>query len=230
MWETQLQPLGWEDPLEKEMATHFNTLAWKIPWMEEHGRLQSMGSQRVGHDLVTSLYFTLYQVGQAIKAEAFLLKGWLDLEGRATQLIHNKVMPVIVVAWIGRKWSRLQPCNPSLRLWSRLEWVADLQTNQKFSSGFQKTQTALEELTKVLRHHWLTRRARFIQRILERAWPSVKVTSKMPNAWNLDLLLTHKQITEQGVSQTDSRCLNEITGHSLAHHQAIHTILTPDLV
>ena len=45
MWETQVQSLGWEDPLEKEMATHSGTLAWKIPWMEEPGRLQSMGSQ-----------------------------------------------------------------------------------------------------------------------------------------------------------------------------------------
>ena len=50
MWETQVQSLGWEDTLEKEMATHFSTLAWKIPWTEEPGRLQSMGSQRVGHD------------------------------------------------------------------------------------------------------------------------------------------------------------------------------------
>ena len=41
---------GQEDPLEKEMATHSSTLAWKIPWMEERSRLQSMGSQRVGHD------------------------------------------------------------------------------------------------------------------------------------------------------------------------------------
>ena len=41
---------GLEDPLEKEMATHSSTLAWKIPWMEKHGRLQSLGSQRVGHD------------------------------------------------------------------------------------------------------------------------------------------------------------------------------------
>ena len=41
---------GREDPLEKEMTTHFSTLAWKIPWMEEPGRLQSMGPQRVGHD------------------------------------------------------------------------------------------------------------------------------------------------------------------------------------
>ena len=52
---TWVQSLGQEDPLEKEMATHFSTLAWKIPWTEEPGRLQSMGSQRVGHDWVTSL-------------------------------------------------------------------------------------------------------------------------------------------------------------------------------
>ena len=50
MWETQVRSLGWEDPLEKEMATRSSTLAWKIPWMEECGRLQATGSQRVGHD------------------------------------------------------------------------------------------------------------------------------------------------------------------------------------
>ena len=49
IWETQVQSLGREDPLEKEMATHSSILAWKIPWMEAPGRLQSMGSQRVGH-------------------------------------------------------------------------------------------------------------------------------------------------------------------------------------
>ena len=48
--ETQVRALGWEDPLEKEMAIHSRTIAWKIPWTEEPGRLQSMGSQRVGHD------------------------------------------------------------------------------------------------------------------------------------------------------------------------------------
>ena len=48
--ETWVQSLGREDLLEKEMATHSNILAWKIPWTEEPGRLQSMGSQRVGHD------------------------------------------------------------------------------------------------------------------------------------------------------------------------------------
>ena len=48
MWEIQVRSLGWEDPLKKAMATHSSTLAWKIPWTEEPGRLQSMGSQRVG--------------------------------------------------------------------------------------------------------------------------------------------------------------------------------------
>ena len=50
MQETRVQSLGWEDLLEKEMATHSSILAWKIPWTEEPGRLQSVGSQRVGHD------------------------------------------------------------------------------------------------------------------------------------------------------------------------------------
>ena len=50
MQETRVRTLGWEDPLEKEMAIHFSTIAWKIPWTEEPGRLQSMGSQRVAHD------------------------------------------------------------------------------------------------------------------------------------------------------------------------------------
>ena len=50
MWETWVRSLDWEDPLEKEMAIHSSTIAWKIPWTEEPGRLQSMGSQRVGHD------------------------------------------------------------------------------------------------------------------------------------------------------------------------------------
>ena len=50
MWETRVRSLGLEDPLEKEMAIRSSTIAWKIPWTEEPGRLQSMGSQRVGHN------------------------------------------------------------------------------------------------------------------------------------------------------------------------------------
>ena len=50
MWETRVRSLGWQDPLEKEMATHSSILAWKIPWTEKRDRLQSMRSQRVRYD------------------------------------------------------------------------------------------------------------------------------------------------------------------------------------
>ena len=68
MRETRVRSPGREDPLEKEMATHSSTLAWKIPWMEEHGRLQFMGLQRVGHDWATSPYesaFTIWATREA---------------------------------------------------------------------------------------------------------------------------------------------------------------------
>ena len=61
MRETQVQSLSQEDLLEKEMATHSSILIWKIPWMEKPGRLQSMGSQRVGHDWATSFHMKCYK-------------------------------------------------------------------------------------------------------------------------------------------------------------------------
>ena len=66
MWETQVQSLGQKDPLKKEMATHSSTLAWKIPWTEEPGMLQSMGSQRVGHNWVTSLSLSYFNTERII--------------------------------------------------------------------------------------------------------------------------------------------------------------------
>ena len=62
---TWVRSLGCEDTLEKEMATHSSTLAWRIPWTEEPGRPQSMGSQRVGHDRATSLFIAMVGVEQA---------------------------------------------------------------------------------------------------------------------------------------------------------------------
>ena len=66
MQETRVQSLGREDPLEKEMATHSSISAWKIPWTEEPGRLQSMGSQRLRHDFSTteinSLFFSTTEI------------------------------------------------------------------------------------------------------------------------------------------------------------------------
>ena len=57
MWETWVQSLGWEDLLEKEMATHSSILAWRVPWTEEPGGLQSMGLQRIGHKWGTNFHF-----------------------------------------------------------------------------------------------------------------------------------------------------------------------------
>ena len=64
IWETWVRSLDREDPLEKEMATHSSTLAWKVPWMEEPGRPQSMGSQRIRHDWETSLSFSFCMIRQ----------------------------------------------------------------------------------------------------------------------------------------------------------------------
>ena len=64
MQETQVRSLGCEDPLEKEMATHSSILAWEIPWTEEAGQLQSMGSQKVKHDLMTNTLRQLEAVDQ----------------------------------------------------------------------------------------------------------------------------------------------------------------------
>ena len=73
MQKTWVRSLGQEDPLEKEMATHSSTLAWKIPWMEEPDRLQSMGSQRVGHDWTTSLsFYSSFWRGKLQPAPVFL--------------------------------------------------------------------------------------------------------------------------------------------------------------
>ena len=75
MWETRVRSLGWEDPLEKEMAIHSSTIAWKIPWTEEPGRLQSMGSQRVRHDWATSC--SLYNQYSSVRNLMTLQKDFL---------------------------------------------------------------------------------------------------------------------------------------------------------
>ena len=59
MWKPRVLSLGWEDPLKKGMATHSNILAWRIPWTEEPGGLQSMGLQSIGHDRETNININL---------------------------------------------------------------------------------------------------------------------------------------------------------------------------
>ena len=65
MQEMRVQSLGQENPLAKEMATHSSILAWDIPWIEQTGGLQSIGSQRVGHDLVTKQYIYMIHYHKA---------------------------------------------------------------------------------------------------------------------------------------------------------------------
>ena len=76
MWETQVWSLDWQDPLEKEMANHSSILAWRIPWMEEPGRLQSMGLRTVRHNWATSLsLFTFIHWRRKWQSTAVFLPG-----------------------------------------------------------------------------------------------------------------------------------------------------------
>ena len=82
MQETWVRSLGQEDPLEKEMATHSSILAWRIPWTEEPGGLQSMGSQRVRHDWASSLHFIICKQRNTDLSFLFLnqvVKFWQNL-------------------------------------------------------------------------------------------------------------------------------------------------------
>ena len=88
MQETWVRSLGQEDPLEKQMATHSSTLAWKIPWVEEAGRLQSMGSQRVGHNWVTSL--SLFLPSFTGRNEGVSGVGLQMYKSKWTETLHKK--------------------------------------------------------------------------------------------------------------------------------------------
>ena len=93
MRETWVQFLGWEDPLEKEMATHSSTLAWKIPWTEEPGRLHPVGSQRVRHDWATSLsLFTFIKHGSGTALSSRNALG-------ATQVVFNFLVAILKKNW-----------------------------------------------------------------------------------------------------------------------------------
>ena len=95
MRETWVQSLGWEDSLQKEIAIHSSTLAWKIPWMEEPGRLQCMGSQRVGHDWTTSLSHPYMTTGKtiALTRQTFVSK--------VMSLLYN-MLSRLVIAFLPR--------------------------------------------------------------------------------------------------------------------------------
>ena len=99
--ETRVWSLGWEDPLEKEMATHSSILAWKISWTKEPGGLQSMGSQRVGHDWATNTYYSFLNVSTR-KCKVTYVAGTLFLQdGTVLAIVVQSLSPVqlFVTPW-----------------------------------------------------------------------------------------------------------------------------------
>ena len=116
MWETWVQSLGREDLLEKEMATHSSILAWKIPWMEEPGRLQSMGLQKGGHDWATSLSLSIWMWKLDIK------ENWVPKNVQSTTQLHSSHTLAWKIPWTEEP-ARLQSMGP-LRV--RHEWATSL--------------------------------------------------------------------------------------------------------
>ena len=113
MQETRVWSLGWEDPLEKEMATHSSTLAWRIPWREEPGRLQSMGLQRAGYDWATSLSLS----------DSILKSRDIALPAKV-HLVKAMVFPVVMYgceSWIVKKAEHWRIDTFEVWCWRRLE-------------------------------------------------------------------------------------------------------------
>ena len=105
MPETQVRSLGGEDPLEKEMATHSNILAWKIPWTEDPGWLQTMGSQRAGHDWATKPHgwmdaghLSIYPQIRSLPYREYLFSVFREGDPRKLARLPCPLLP----AWFGR--------------------------------------------------------------------------------------------------------------------------------
>ena len=114
MRETQVRSLVWEDPLEKEMATHSSTVALKIPWTEERGRLHSMGSQRVPQDWATSLSFFLSLVNHILSELSTMTRSsWVALHGMAYSFIQLDKAVVHVIRLVSFLWLWFSVCLPS---------------------------------------------------------------------------------------------------------------------
>ena len=105
--ETWVQSLGQEDPLKKEMATHSSILAWRIPWTEEPGGVQSMGSQRVGHDRATCT--SLWVLGSLFLGKDFLVPTWdgspcYKTERNMCERWHFCSLPLRIHTLCSRRW------------------------------------------------------------------------------------------------------------------------------
>ena len=114
---------GQEDPLEKEMVSPSSTLSWEIPWMEEAGGLQSMGSQRVRHDWATEWAFSLTwpsQVAQWSRIHLPVLETWVWSLGRNDPLEEEMATHSSILAWeilwvmvhgVAKRWTQMSTCT-----------------------------------------------------------------------------------------------------------------------
>ena len=136
MWETWVWSLGWEDALEKEMATHSSTLAWQIRWTEESGGLKSMGSQRVRHNWVTNTLLTAFLRKKSFSYVDFLIlkyiwcicivfisSFWGNKGQRGVNIhlilfyLNNFILAVLWDLWILVPWPRIEPGPQKWKLW-----------------------------------------------------------------------------------------------------------------
>ena len=124
MWETWVQSLGWEDPLEKEMATHSSILAWKISWTQEPGGLQFMGSQRVGDNWATNTCLLIYLLQESLGKVSTVLEviPGKEMESASKHKEHLREMltvwetvHLLCFCWV------LQP--PCCRTWPSSPWL-----------------------------------------------------------------------------------------------------------
>ena len=121
MQETWVRSLGWEDPLEKKMATHSSTLDWKIPWTEEPGRLQSIGLQRVGRDWETSLSLSRCLQGKKIGQ----IKIWQKFDWKKVNFMKRNKCGMKLTRSKKKKKKRAKQAKTKLKnpwRWWRWRW------------------------------------------------------------------------------------------------------------
>ena len=149
MWETWVQCLSWEDPLERGTETHSSILAWRIPWAEEPGKLQSMGLKRVGHDWVTLTFTIIFTwsvtspsaPSQPLSSTIFSLSIWLCSPTKGACMLL-RVRTVIVTVTLGMVNSPLPRRIPEGNTWS-------MKGKENFSS-FITSKNALTEWNRQL--------------------------------------------------------------------------------
>ena len=130
MWETWVRSLGREDPLEKEMATHSSILAWRIPWTEEPGGLQSTGSQRVRHDWATSLHFTSlhFTFHPSAKVLKAFLQNFIELTKDDVIYLNNLTQTCAICQQTNPNSNIRPPPSPTHQIHGHLpaqDWQAD---------------------------------------------------------------------------------------------------------